>query len=450
MKIKEYFWWWVVGSGVVWGCIYWLSSPKVPVNYADSNDMLLAAVSGGLAHPPGYPLFTVPFHWLIRLFDGFEPFMVMKAGVIVLTMVTFIMVAGVTREWLLGLVEKKNDRTELIEITSLIMATLWVRLSMTWLNGITFEVFSLGTLLALIGGYVLYRTQGKQLPWFYLLFGFFSGLAFWHHPLSGLITVGLVISWRRVMGLLKQWRAVFLGIGLSLLGYGIVFWVASRATGYTWYQGNGIMDAISFWWRAPYEAGGSQIETYSQQFNIPLLITSIGRLFQMLLMDMGMGVAGAMILFWWLARKYWQSRLMLGWAILGALGLLVYMKFPPDTGVIESEYFWGSVLRYRMYFGITLLAIIGMSAGLWRGLKLVDTRFHSTGLRVVAFTFILGLMVSSVWPSWRVEARESNFFPGVGGEGTQRYACQQYFVCRYRYGFGSAGGPAVRVCSAGC
>lgn len=409
MKIKDYFWWWVIGSGLVWGCIYWLSSPKVPVNYADSNDMLLAAVSGGLAHPPGYPLFTVPFHWLIQLFSGIEPFLVMKAGVILLTIMTFGLVAGVTREWLLGLGERKKRRVELIGMASVLVATLWVRLSMTWLNGVTFEVFSLGTLLALAGGLVLYRIKGKPLPWFYMLFGFFSGLAFWHHPLSGLITVGLVICWPQASSLLKYWRPLFWGVGLSLLSYGFMFWIASGGQGYTWYQGSGPFDAISFWWRVPYEAGGSQIETYSGNFNLVFLVTSTGRLMQMLLMDMGLGVAGIVVVFWWLARKDWQSRLMMGWALVGAAGLLVYMKFPPDSGVMESEFFWGSLLRYRMYFGVLVVALIGVSAGVWRSLALMESRLGKAGVRGAGLALLAGLIVSAVWPDWRVEVSESNF-----------------------------------------
>lgn len=134
----------------------------------DSGDMVTAAITFGVAHPPGYPIFTL-FGWLTSLMPISTP------------------------AWRVGLVSSIPHAIVIVFVFSLafqITKKRWIAMFVSlylasnylfFLYSVTSEVFALFDLFVVLLVYLLFRfMQKKRIRWFYVS-AFVFGLSLTHH-----------------------------------------------------------------------------------------------------------------------------------------------------------------------------------------------------------------------------------------------------------------------------
>src|SRR3972149_12223586 len=150
------------------------------VYFGDSGEFITAAATLGIAHPPGYPLYTMLAHLFTYL-----PFGNLAFRVNLFSAVTSSLTAVVV--YLICLKLTKNR-------IAAISASLFLAFSyLFWLYSLVAEVFSLNALfvalIILISLFIFENPQSKRL--FYLLF-FVFGLALTNHHTIVLLVPALV------------------------------------------------------------------------------------------------------------------------------------------------------------------------------------------------------------------------------------------------------------------
>ncbi len=127
----------------------------------DSGDLVTAAVTGGVPHPPGYPLYTF-FGWILHFF----PFATPAWRVGLLSSISHAITVGLVYLFVFQLTKKI--------LPALFAAIFLAGNYLFFLYAVTPEVFALFDLFVLLVSYLVYK---KKL----LLAGFVFGLALTHH-----------------------------------------------------------------------------------------------------------------------------------------------------------------------------------------------------------------------------------------------------------------------------
>jgi hypothetical protein len=134
----------------------------------DSGDLVTAAATFGVAHPPGYPLYTF-FGWMASQLPLFTPAWrvalvssLPHAAVIALV---YLLVSGLTKRWSIGLFS----------------AVLLLGNYLFFLYSVTPEVFGLFDLFIIILLYLLTRWRQTKQERFLLIASFVFGLSLTHH-----------------------------------------------------------------------------------------------------------------------------------------------------------------------------------------------------------------------------------------------------------------------------
>lgn len=191
----------------------------------DAGDLVTAAYVGGVAHPPGYPLYT--------LFAG------------LLTKVPLWTVA-----WRVGLLSSIPAAISLAfifltiyklsrELLASLIATFSLGLTyLMWLYAVVPEVFSLHLLLTVSIFYILTLFKDtSQIKWLYLA-GFLFGLSISHHHMVVFLLPGFIILiWPRLTKIKITFQLTLrlvLAILLGLTPYLYVVLAASRTTSINW------------------------------------------------------------------------------------------------------------------------------------------------------------------------------------------------------------------------
>ena len=153
--------------------IYWLFFlffQSVSIYGGDAGDLVTAAYVGGIAHPPGYPLYS-----LLGFIASHIPFgtVAWRVGLLSST-------AAAGTLYMVYLIMNRLTRSRLI---SFISGALLASNYLLWLYGVVPEVFALHLLLISISMYVsvlyYFRPQIKYL--YYLVFILALGIS--HHHL---------------------------------------------------------------------------------------------------------------------------------------------------------------------------------------------------------------------------------------------------------------------------
>ncbi len=191
----------------------------------DSGELVTVAYRLGVAHPPGYPLFTLLAHaftalpfgsiaWRVSLACGL--FGAGAAGLLFLTAVRWL-----ADPW-----------------AALLAAGLFAFSPLTWRYTVVAEVFSLNNLLVASLIYLALRLwQAASVHRLYLL-AFNTGLLLAHHHTSALIALPLAIGAAvRFRKTLVGPRSVGIAVALAALGstpYAYLPWAASRKLLASW------------------------------------------------------------------------------------------------------------------------------------------------------------------------------------------------------------------------
>jgi hypothetical protein len=147
----------------------------------DSGDLVTAAVTFGVAHPPGYPLYTF-FGWIASHFPIFTP--AWRVGLLsslphaIVIALVFTVVSSLTKRKLIGLFS----------------ALLLLGNYLFFLYSVTPEVFALLDLFVILLMYLLIRWRLLKSERFLLYASFVFGLSLTHHQLI-LFLVPAAIYW---------------------------------------------------------------------------------------------------------------------------------------------------------------------------------------------------------------------------------------------------------------
>ncbi len=232
------------------GLLYLLTAAR-DITVGDSPELITVAVTLGVAHPPGYPLFTMLGHLFSLLPLGHVPFRVnllsvtcdaLTAGVVFLTV------------WQLC---RSQVAAAMAALVLVVNATFW-----TW--SLVAEVFPLNNLLASLFIYALVRWQEKpEQPAALIAAAFVAGLGLANHqtivllgPACAFVVWHVFRRCRQGDGyrVLRARHVLMAGAAflLGLLPYLYVPWASARHPEYNWGNVSSLHDLIALVARRSY------------------------------------------------------------------------------------------------------------------------------------------------------------------------------------------------------
>ena len=215
----------------------------------DTPELITAAVTLGVAHPPGYPLFTMLGHLFSLIPAGSIPFRVNLLSVVcdALTIgIVFLIAARLVRSQL---------------VAAIAALTLAVN-PIFWEWSLAAEVFPLNNLLAaiLVLLLVLWHDQPQRTNLLVASF-FVTGLAFTNHQTIVLLGPAFCfVLWTHRAALRADPRWLLLGVvafAIGLLPYTYVLWASAHHPPYNWGNVSSFHDLIGLITRRSY--GSTQL-----------------------------------------------------------------------------------------------------------------------------------------------------------------------------------------------
>ncbi len=206
---------------VVFG-LYLYTSPRLPTGYADSEEMMAAAYTLGVPHPPGYPLFPIlakpftfiPFGTIAFRFSIFSSFFGALTIVLVYLTILKILTTG------------SDEREKTGKVVAASVGALSLAFSYTfWLYSIVPEVFCLSNffcallLFILISWYQAEKQEKKEAKYCPYLLVFSGGLAFLSQQVLAFLAPSILyFAWiinKKIFIPSKKWLGL---IGAGILG----------------------------------------------------------------------------------------------------------------------------------------------------------------------------------------------------------------------------------------
>ncbi|HST31757.1 MAG TPA: DUF2723 domain-containing protein, partial [Chthoniobacterales bacterium] len=224
--------------------VLYFSTAARDIVVGDTPELITAAVTLGVAHPPGYPLFTMLGHLFSLLPVGAIPFRVNLLSVVCDSLaigVIFLIAARLTRS----------------RVAAAIAALMLAVNSVFWEWSLAAEVFPLNNLLAaiLILLLVLWHEQPQRRS--FLIAAFFAaGLAFTNHQTIVLLAPAFCfVLWTQREVLRAKPQILLIGLVVSAIGllpYLYVLWAAARHPIYNWGNISSFHDIIGLITRRSY------------------------------------------------------------------------------------------------------------------------------------------------------------------------------------------------------
>jgi tetratricopeptide (TPR) repeat protein/4-amino-4-deoxy-L-arabinose transferase-like glycosyltransferase len=327
--------------------VYVVTSART-VTGEDSGELIAAAYTLGVAHPPGYPLWCLLAKGMTLLPVGEAAFRVALLSALfgVLTVVALAaVVLLLTRSW-----------------PSAIAASLGFGLLRDqWSQAVIAEVYTLNSFF-LASSVLILLLWAEERRWTLLyLFAFVFGLALTNHhtvlgAAPGFLLFFLIHGWR----LLKDWRRILVGVGafgLGLLPYVYLPLAASRSLDVNWGDPSGVQGTIDHVLRRQYESGDPVPAQTSGRFLEQagvLLDHAAGQGGVLLLV---LGVAGLIYL---AARRFSLFSMLTPLVLLSTLGILLFTNFEPDFENSHAQrlFFVPAWLALAIAGGVVLAALL--------------------------------------------------------------------------------------------
>ena len=226
------------------GVLYFLTAAR-DIVVGDTPELITAAVTLGVAHAPGYPLFTMLGHLFSVLPLGPIPFRVNLLSVVCNSLaigVVYLTAAHLTRS----------------RVTAMVAALALAVNPTFWEWSLVAEVFPLNNLLAsvLISLLILWHEQPQRT----LLIGafFVAGLALTNHQTIVLLAPAFCfLLWRERAILRAQPRIFLIGIvafAIGLSPYAYILWASAHHPAYNWGNVSSFRDCIGLIARRSYGA----------------------------------------------------------------------------------------------------------------------------------------------------------------------------------------------------
>lgn len=227
------------------GILYFLTAAR-DIVVGDTPELITAAATLGVAHPPGYPLFTMLGHVFSLIPFGSIPFRVNAFSVVCDSLAV-------------GIVYLTAVRLTRSQLAAAIAGLALAVDSIFWEWSLEAEVFPLNNLLAaiLILLFIIWNEQPTRAGVLIAML-FVAGLALTNHQTIVLLAPALCfVMWQRRAGLLEQPRILLLGIlafAAGLTPYAYILWAAAHHPIYNWGNISSLHDLIGLITRRSYGA----------------------------------------------------------------------------------------------------------------------------------------------------------------------------------------------------
>ncbi len=352
--------------------IYFLSGmPGTLSSYRDSGDMVSAAYTWGIAHPPGYPTYTIaaklfslliPFGNPAYRFNLFSAFCAALA-----TAILFVLCRRRSNVWIAGM-----------------LSSLWaVSLAVTTLSRVS-EMYTMATLFAVV---ILYLRE-KSTPYARLGAWFILGLGLGVHPTLIFLTPMLAFPLSRPS--LNRWND-FLAF---LSGISIFVYLPVRASFDPLVNWGNPVSWRAFWrvvTRADY--GGLKLHpTESTLAWTPSgVIEQLGQFMTALAGELGWPLVGIGLWMMWHHRKRVRD-----WATVVLIGPAFFVL----SNLPWKEATTPAILQPYLLI-VTLLWMPWVAEGLYALIPLAGT--HGPGVRMVGVTVLVLLSLPRKVQSFRYD-----------------------------------------------
>lgn len=341
--------------------IIYLTFQSTSIYGGDAGDLVTAAYVRGVAHPPGYPLYTF-LGWLLTKI----PYSTVAWRVSLLSSIPSALSLGV-----LYIITKKLTKHTIASIISVL--TLGFSY-LYWLYAIVPEVFAMHILIVVLTFYSFLRLKDKnELKWLY--FGvFMSGLTLSHHH-TGIILwpVWLYLIWPNLIKLRKKVN-YFKLIGFFILGLAPYIYVYFSALGnppINWDAPTNLINLLKLFFRTDYgtfRAGPAAGLINLDRFYI-LKIAGENSLIDFTGLGISIMLFGGVV-YWWRNKSRETNTVWLGFLISGPL-FLYYSGFP-----FLNNFLLGTIERFLLipYLFLAILLAFGImifEKTLTTGIKLI-------------------------------------------------------------------------------
>jgi 4-amino-4-deoxy-L-arabinose transferase-like glycosyltransferase len=241
---------WVEAAVVVGavGVLYFFTAAR-DIVVGDSPELITAAVTLGVPHPPGYPLFTMLGHLFSLLPFGPVPFRVNLLGVTCDALTVAVIFFTALR------LSRSRPAAAIAALTLAVIPTFW-----RW--SLVAEVFPLNNLLASVLIYLLVIWHEQSERSGVLIAAFFvAGLALTnHHTIVLLAPASCFVLWQRraVLRTRPQLFAICIAaFCIGLLPYAYVPWASAHHPACNWGNVSSLRDLIALIARKSY--GGRRL-----------------------------------------------------------------------------------------------------------------------------------------------------------------------------------------------
>ncbi len=295
IKKKEYY-----IALCIWLVVFaaYLCTLAPSVGFIDSGELASVAVSLGIAHPTGYPLFTmlarlfsmlpIPGDEILRL-NIFSAFLTSLAA----TVFFFLVIELIDR----GGKEQRNS----VIIASL-MSTLALAFSRTfWFQGLAIEVYSLHLLLVSTVLFLFVRALKTDTAQWWLLFSFTLGLTFTNHLTTVLLAPALLYWFFAEHGFRKDTFKRIAALAVPFLaGLSLYIYLPVRAAQHPLFNWGNPQTVEKLWWHVTgkqfrvfmFSSGDAAkkqlnyfISNLTNEFNVLLLAVAAAGFFVLLFSD---------------------------------------------------------------------------------------------------------------------------------------------------------------------
>jgi hypothetical protein len=355
--------WLIVGALIGLGALYWWTAPAdITARHGavDGAELAVVSYTGGVAHPPGYGVYTTLGALALRLLACLPPIQALHITSHLYALLTCALLVIAVR----ALVPYRAHATSALAVL------LALGLSRTfWQMAIVAEVYAFSTLLfvSLLTLALHWQAQLSPPRWQMIAFGHLAGVALTHH-LTSLLWLGffMVLLWRRV----TRWQIYLISVGFisGLWGWVVIIWRSAQIPTINW----GAVAAHPQNWLAHISG-----RAYTSFIDIDQLGAGWGAWLRALAYDLTL-VGAIFVIFsimigWRGHRRWWLATIAL------ALPLVSF------TAIYTAEH---TALAYRLPLLVVLV--------LWGGLSVARlTISHGTRLSLVVIVGgAVGLLIA--------------------------------------------------------
>lgn len=341
----------------------------------DSGELVTAAYTLGIAHPPGFPLYTI----LGKLFT-FIPL-----GTIAWRVNLMSAFFGALTIALLYLVTFRIVKNRIISIgTSLLLAFS----STFWSQSVIAEVYTLNTFLITLLILVLLHWQVARKDKYLLWFSFLYGLTLTNHTTTILIAPAFTIFIIFVdRAILKKWKLILKMFLLFLVGLSVYFYLPLRAI---FFEAEFNWGPIKTWkdvWKHVSRAQYNDLKPFENYYSkTGITISFLLELYQQFFLPTLILALGGAMRLWKKNRSIFY--LTVGIFILNSLGIIYLRKFGWNLGI---EY------TYRVYYlPVYLMLMIWLAVVLSYFLEVLSKTlksFSTQALNIIKIAFYLVVLI---------------------------------------------------------